>query len=88
MANTHGIYTLSNKGKRYILSPKRAGSWCLINPDIACCVNAKATSNWTGSFISPDIVSIKNRGGQTIIELANGEVYGFDGKSDYLRKIG
>lgn len=49
---------LSDKGVKYVLSPKR-GSWTTINGDIAQCATAKGMQNWTGTFIAPDIESVE-----------------------------
>ena len=45
---------VSEKGMKYILDPKR-GMATDINADVAQPLTAKGQSNWTGSFISPDI---------------------------------
>ena len=50
-------YYLSEKGKKYVLSPKR-GMVTDINPDIAQTITAKGIKNWTGTFISDNIESI------------------------------
>ena len=50
-------YYLSEKGKKYVLSPKR-GMATDINPDIAQTITAKGIKNWTGTFISDNIESI------------------------------
>lgn len=45
---------ISEKGVNYICNPKR-GMCTDINPDVAQTITAKGQSNWTGSFVSPDI---------------------------------
>ena len=50
-------YYLSEKGKKYVLSPK-CGMATDINPDIAQTITAKGIKNWTGTFISDNIESI------------------------------
>lgn len=51
-------YYLSEKGVKYVLNPKR-GMCTDVNADIVQTVTAKGQSNWTGSFISPDIESLE-----------------------------
>lgn len=51
-------YYLSEKGVKYVLSPKR-GMCTDINPDVIQPLTAKGQSNWTGSFVSPDIKEVK-----------------------------
>ena len=51
-------YYVSSKGVNYILSPKR-GMCTDINADVCQTLTANGQSNWTGSFISPDIKEIK-----------------------------
>jgi DNA (cytosine-5)-methyltransferase 1 len=51
-------YYLSDKGVNYVLSPKR-GMCTDINPDVIQPLTAKGQSNWTGSFVSPDIKEVK-----------------------------
>lgn len=80
---------LSDKAVRYILSPKR-GMCTDINPDISQPITAKGQMNWTGTFISPDIIRIDrngeiNGGGTTTIYLASGDVIEYDGKT--VKKI-
>lgn len=50
----HEQFYVSEKGMKYILNPKR-GMATDINADVAQPLTAKGQSNWTGSFISPDI---------------------------------
>lgn len=49
---------ISEKGVKYILSPKR-GMCTDINPDVIQPLTAKGQSNWTGSFVSPDIETLE-----------------------------
>ena len=51
-------YYLSEKGVKYVLNPKR-GMCTDVNADIAQTVTAKGQSNWTGSFVFPDIESLE-----------------------------
>lgn len=69
-------YYLSEKGKKYVCDPKR-GMCTDINADICQTLTAKGQSNWTGSFVSPDIDRLEkstNIGSTepTIIHLKNG----------------
>ena len=68
---------ISEKGVNYICSPKR-GMCTDINANIAQPLTATGQSNWTGSFISPDIDSLEKSttiGSKepTKIHLKNGE---------------
>lgn len=68
---------VSEKGVRYILDAKR-GMATDVNAQISQPLTAKGQSNWTGSFISPDIESLEKSstiGGNepTKINLKNGE---------------
>ena len=49
---------VSEKGVRFICSPKR-GMATDVNADVCQPLTAKGQSNWTGSFISPDIESLE-----------------------------
>lgn len=49
---------LSEKGKKYVCDPKR-GMCTDINADVCQTLTAKGQSNWTGSFVSPDIDSLE-----------------------------
>ena len=49
---------VSEKGVRYICDPSR-GMATDVNADISQPLTAKGQSNWTGSFISPDIESLE-----------------------------
>lgn len=51
-------YYVSQKGCKYILSPKR-GKWTTINPEFASTLTAVGQSNWIGSFISDNIDHIE-----------------------------
>lgn len=67
---------LSEKGKRYVCDPKR-GMCTDINADVCQTLTAKGQSNWTGSFVSPDIDSLEkstNIGSSepTLIHLKDG----------------
>lgn len=70
---------LSEKGKRYILHPKRF-KFCFVNPDIASTIAAVSCTNWQGTFVSPDVKNIEYKGGQTVISLNDGTMYAFDGE--------
>lgn len=68
---------ISDKGVNYICSPKR-GMCTDINPNVAQTLTAKGQSNWTGSFISPDIDKLEKSttigsGEPTTVHLKNGE---------------
>jgi site-specific DNA-cytosine methylase len=68
---------VSEKGVKYICDPKR-GMATDVNAEISQPLTAKGQSNWTGSFISPDIESLEKSstiGGNepTKINLKNGE---------------
>lgn len=74
---------MSEKAVKYITSPKR-GMVADVNPNTAITITAKGQSNWTGSFVSPDIDYIEKS--QCIgsdepvkIVMKNGEVYTNDG---------
>ena len=49
---------LSEKGVKFVLDSKR-GMCTDVNADISQTLTAKGQSNWTGSFISPDIEKIE-----------------------------
>lgn len=51
-------YYVSDKGVRYITDPNR-GMATDVNADVSQPITAKGQSNWTGSFISPDIDHIE-----------------------------
>lgn len=68
---------ISDKGVNYICSPKR-GMCTDINADVCQPLTAKGQSNWTGSFISPDIEKLEKSSTigsdePTKILLKNGE---------------
>lgn len=78
---------ISNKGIKYILSPKR-GMATDINADIAQTITAVGQNNWTGSFISPDIDYIEKDstiGSQQPIKIHmnDGRIIYFDGINFY-----
>ena len=80
---------ISEKGVKYILAPKR-GAFTDVNNDVCSTLTAKGQSNWTGSFVSPDIDHIKhndNIGGTkpTDIYLKNGEKITSDDDVSHLR---
>lgn len=69
-------YYLSEKGKRYVCDPKR-GMCTDINADVCQTLTATGQSNWTGSFVSPDIDRLEkstNIGSEkpTLIHLKDG----------------
>lgn len=69
-------YYLSEKGKQYVCDPKR-GMCTDINADVCQTLTAKGQSNWTGSFVSPDIDRLEkstNIGSEepTLIHLKDG----------------
>ena len=71
-------FYLSEKGKKYVCDPKR-GMCTDINPNLCITLTANGQSNWTGSFVSPDIERLekpKTIGSTeaTKIHLKNGEV--------------
>ena len=70
-------YYVSQKGCKYILSPKR-GKWTTINPEFASTLTAVGQSNWIGSFISDNIDHIE-RGSKTRdttkVIMKNGDSY-------------
>lgn len=81
---------ISEKGVRYILSPKR-GMCTDINPDIAQTITAKGQMNWTGTYISPDILKVEKStliggGTPTVIYLVDGRIIEYDGKIARERK--
>jgi DNA (cytosine-5)-methyltransferase 1 len=68
---------VSEKGVRYICDPSR-GMATDVNADVCQPLTAKGQSNWTGSFISPDIESLEKSSTigstePTKINLKNGE---------------
>lgn len=67
---------LSDKGKSYVLDGKR-GMATDVNSDVAQPVTTQ--SNWTGSFISPDIEKVEKDStigkGESTIILKNGESF-------------
>lgn len=76
---------ISEKGIKYILSPKR-GMATDINAKYAQTLTAVGQSNWTGSFISPDIDHIEKSTtiGSNIpvkICMKNGKIIYFDGEN-------
>ena len=80
---------ISEKGVKYILSPKR-GMCTDINPNVIQPLTAKGQSNWTGSFVSPDIDKLEK--GTTIgsdtpvkIILKNGETITSTDDTSWLR---
>lgn len=84
---------ISEKGVRYICDPKR-GMCTDINADVAQTITATGQSNWTGSFVSPDIEHLEKS--KTIgstepvtIHLKNGnKVTSNNNLSDYrIRKL-
>lgn len=82
-------YYVSDKGKKYILSPKR-GMATDVNADVAQPLTAKGQMNWTGSFISPDIERLEKS--TTIgskepvkVHLKNGETITSDDDVNNLR---
>lgn len=82
-------YNLSDKGVKYVCDPKR-GMCTDINAEISQTVTAKGQSNWTGSFISPDIEKLEKSttiGSKepTKIHLKNGETITSDDNLTGLR---
>jgi site-specific DNA-cytosine methylase len=82
-------YWLSEKGVRFVLAPKR-GMATDVNADIAQPLTAKGQSNWTGSFISPDIERLEKSttigGTEPVkIHLKNGETITSDDNTNHLR---
>lgn len=80
---------VSEKGAKYILSPKR-GMATDINPSVSIPITRKGQSNWTGSFISPDIDRIEKSTTigstePTDIYLKNGEKITSDDDTSHLR---
>ena len=80
---------VSEKGVRYILSPKR-GMCTDINAPISQPLTAKGQANWTGSFVSPDIDRIEKNTTigatePTRIYLKNGEVITSDDLDEMLK---
>ena len=80
---------VSEKGVRFILSPKR-GMCTDINPDVIQPLTAKGQQNWTGSFVSPDIETLEKSTtiGSTEpvkIRLKNGETITSDDDTSHLR---
>ena len=68
---------VSQKGVNFVLDPKR-GMCTDVNANVAQTLTAKGQSNWTGSFISPDIENLEKSneiGGKepVKINLKNGE---------------
>lgn len=68
---------VSEKGVKFICSPKR-GMTTDVNADVCQPLTAKGQQNWTGSFVSPDIESLKKSSTigstePTEINLKNGE---------------
>lgn len=69
---------ISEKGVKYICDPKR-GMCTDINADVAQTLTATGQSNWTGSFVSPDIDHLEKSSTigsnePTKIHLKNGEI--------------
>lgn len=84
---------ISEKGVKYITDPKR-GMCTDINADVAQPITAVGQSNWTGSFVSPDIdhlekSSVIGSSEPTKVHLKNGEcVTSDDDLSQYrIRKL-
>lgn len=84
---------LSEKGVKYILSPKR-GMCTDVNADVIQPLTAKGQSNWTGSFVSPDIETLEKdtvigRTEPVKIKLKNGENITSDGDTSklHIRKL-
>lgn len=84
---------ISEKGVKYICNPKR-GMSTDINADVAQPLTAVGQSNWTGSFISPDIDHLEKSSTigsvePTTIHLKNGnKVTSNDDLSNYrIRKL-
>lgn len=80
---------VSEKGVRYICDPSR-GMATDVNAEISQPLTAKGQSNWTGSFISPDIESLEKSstiGGAepTKINLKNGETLTSNDNLSHLR---
>ena len=80
---------ISSKGVKYILSPKR-GMCTDVNADIIQPLTAKGQSNWTGSFVSPDIETLEKHttigGTEPVkIKLKNGETITSDDDVSHLR---
>lgn len=48
-------YFLSLKGVQYVTSPKRK-KWCTFDNDIASTIMARGNSNWTGNFITCELL--------------------------------
>ena len=74
---------VSEKGVRYICDPKR-GMATDVNADVSQPLTAKGQSNWTGSFISPNIENLEKASTigstePTKINLKSGETVYFDG---------
>lgn len=81
---------LSQKGVNYVLDSKR-GMCTDVNANVAQPLTAKGQSNWTGSFVSPDIEKVERTteiGSEepTKITLKNGEQITSEDK-DKLKKI-
>lgn len=82
-------YWLSEKGVRFVLAPKR-GMATDVNVDVAQPLTAKGQSNWTGSFVSPDIERLEKSttigGTEPVkIHLKNGETITSDDNTNHLR---
>lgn len=73
----------SERGVKYILSPKRDGR-CVVNPEIASTIMAGTANKWNGSFISPDCETISlDSSGMTKIIMPNGSAFYYDGTYFY-----
>lgn len=82
-------FYLSGKGVDYVLSPKR-GMCTDINADTAQTLTAKGQSNWTGSFISPDIDRLEKSStigsdDPTTVHLKNGKTLEVNAKENYVQ---
>jgi DNA (cytosine-5)-methyltransferase 1 len=80
---------LSEKGKKYVCDPKR-GMCTDINADICQTLTSKGQSNWTGSFVSPNIDRLEKstligNTEPTIIHLKNGDTMTSDDDLSELR---
>lgn len=67
-------YYLSEKGIRYITSPKRTHyNWTNIDPEEAIPITANGQQNWTGSFVSKGGVAIKNNNSKGYLIAHSGD---------------
>ena len=79
-------YYLSEKGVKYVLDPKR-GMSTDVNPEVAQPLTAKGQTNWTGTFISPDIDHLEKSttiGSKepTVIHIKNANKKGYEEAED------